>query len=106
MSALETVKKMGEILSNTMEVCSFIIVNLGIVQNSYLTVSIILCSKTIYSYITLQKTFFDVNNFLMRKLVSFPTSCAEIPVNSKHKLLWNAMFWGFFWVFFEGSTTA
>lgn len=100
--ALETLKKMEQILSNTMEVCSFITVSLGIVQNSYLTVSIILCTKTIYNYITRQKTcwFFDVN-FLMRKWISFPT-CAEIHVNSKHKILWKVMFCSFF---FEGSTT-
>lgn len=54
-SALETLKKVDQILSNTMEVCSLIIVSLGIVQNSYLTVSIILWTKTIYNYITLQK---------------------------------------------------
>lgn len=96
-SALETLKKVDQTLSDTMEVCSFIIVSLGRVQNSYLTVSITLCTKTIYNYITLQKTwgFFDVNNFLMRKWISFPTSCAEIHVNSKHKLLWNAMFCSF-----------
>lgn len=106
-SALETLKKMDQILSNTMEVCFFIIVSLGIVQNSYFIVSIILCTKTIYNYITLQKTcwFFDVNNFLIRKWISFPT-CAEIHVNSKHKLLGDAMFLGgFFGVFLEGPTT-
>lgn len=83
-SALETLKKIGQILSNTMEVCSFITVSLGIVQNTYLTVSIILCSKTIYNYITLQKTcwFFYVNSFLMRKRISFPNSCAEVHVSS------------------------
>lgn len=53
---LKPLKKMDQILSNTMEVCSFIIVSLVIVQNSYLTVSIALCTKTIYNYITLQKT--------------------------------------------------
>lgn len=89
---------MDQILSNIVEVCSFIIVSLGIVQNSYLIVLIILCTKTIYNYITLQKTyrFFDVNNFLMRKWISFSTSCAEIHVNSKHKLLGNTMFCSFF----------
>lgn len=55
-SALETLKKMVQILSNTMEVFFFIIVSLGIVQNSYFIVSIILCIKTIYNYIILQKT--------------------------------------------------
>lgn len=66
-SALETLKKMDQIISNTMEVCSFVTVNLGIVQNSYLTVSIFSVLKLFT--ITLQKTgwFLDVNNFLMRK---------------------------------------
>lgn len=35
-SALETLKKVDQTLSDTMEVCSFIIVSLGIVQNSLL----------------------------------------------------------------------